>query len=177
MAIGSLIRAWRWRLALLAVPLLAPGAGMAADSASEQAVRAALVYNFLQFTEWPPGAAAGRLRLCVAVADPEQMAAMEALGDRRVRDQLVSVVRLGAQADCDAIYVDSRQRWQAVAERHAGKRTLTVGGYPWFAADGGMIEIVLQDGSTRFDVNLAEARRAGLRLYPQLLRLARRVAE
>jgi hypothetical protein len=178
MAIGP-ARACLRLLLLPAAALLAAGPLPAAESASEQAVRAALVYNFLKFTEWPPASAGERLRLCIASTDPEQLAAMEALGDRRVRDQQVTTVRLpgSGPVDCDAIYVDSRQRWQAVAERHAGRRPLAIGGYPGFSAEGGMIEIVLEDGIARFDVNLAEARRAGLRLYPQLLRLARRVAE
>jgi hypothetical protein len=54
---------------------------------------------------------------------------------------------------------------------------LTISGYAGFVADGGMIEIVLQQGGTRFDINLGEAKRAGLRLYPQLLKLARRIVE
>jgi hypothetical protein len=56
-------------------------------------------------------------------------------------------------------------------------RTLTIRAYPGFAQDGGMIEIVLQEGGTRFDINLAEGRRAGFHFFPQLLRLARHVYE
>jgi hypothetical protein len=40
-----------------------------------------------------------------------------------------------------------------------------------------MIEIALQEDGARFEINLAEGRRAGLRFSPQLLRLARRVYE
>ena len=42
---------------------------------------------------------------------------------------------------------------------------------------GGMIEIKLVDGRTRFDINLLAARAAGLTLSSQLLQLAERVVK
>lgn len=155
---------------------VAPAA--AAAGASEQAVRAALVFNFIKFTQWPAAAGGDTpLRLCIASGDPAQVAALEALGERRVRNLPLAPVRLTRPANCDVIYVDSSQRWNEVVGKLGGGHALTIGGYAGFAADGGMIEISLQDGSARFDINLLEAKRAGLRFYPQLLRLARRVME
>jgi hypothetical protein len=149
-----------------------------AAAASEQAVRAALVFNFIKFTQWPAATVGDpQLRLCVASGDPAQVAALEALSERRVRNMPLAAMRLTRPANCDVIYVDSAQRWNEISPRLAGGHALTIGGYAGFAADGGMIEISLQDGSARFDINLLEAKRAGLRFYPQLLRLARRVVE
>ena len=171
------------RMFLLLFALLAPAArglapAVAAETASEQALRAALVFNFIKFTEWPAAAAGDpQLRVCVATSDPAQIAALEALDERRVRGIPLAAVRFHRQADCGVIYVDSSQRWNEIAEKRAAGRALTIGGYPGFVADGGMIEISLQEGGARFDINLLEARRAGLRIYPQLLRLARRVVE
>lgn len=163
-------------LAAFAATAFAPAG--AATGASEQAVRAALVFNFMKFTQWP-GATVGepQLRLCIASGDPAQIAALESLGERRVRNMPLAAVRLTNPANCDVIYVDSNQRWNDIAARLGGGRALTIGSYAGFAADGGMIEISLQDGAARFDINLLEAKRAGLRFYPQLLRLARRVME
>lgn len=166
--------------------LLALAAFVAADlapafaqsGASEQAVRAALVFNFIKFTEWPEATGGEpQLRLCIASGDPAQIAALEALGERRVRNMPLATLRRAHPPNCDVIYVGSSQRWSEIAPRLGGLRALTIGGYAGFAADGGMIEISLQDGNARFDINLPEAKRAGLRFYPQLLRLARRVME
>ena len=151
-------------------------AALATETASEQAVRAAMLFNFLKFSE-RPAAASPRLQICVASSDPEQLAAMETLGDRRVRDKPLTVVRFRQQTDCDVIYVDSRQLWNGIADRQAARQALTLGSYPGFLADGGVIEIAFEDGTARFDINLSTAKRAGLRLYPQLLRLARRIVE
>lgn len=149
----------------------------AAEPASAQSVRAALLFNFIKFTEWPAAAGGAPLQICSATNDPMQSAAIEALNDRQVRGRPLMTTRLRRQADCDVIYFDSRQQWKEVAERHAMGSSLTVAAYAGFVADGGMIEISLQDGNVRFDINLLETKRAGLRIYPQLLRLARRITE
>lgn len=147
---------------------------------SEQAVRAAMVFNFLKFTESPPEGIANtqQIRLCIAVGDPRQAEALAALSGRKVWGRELNVVRLaGRGEDCQVLYVDTRQRWNAAEEQRAFRRTLTISAYPGFAQDGGMIEIALQEDGARFDINLAGGRRAGFRFSPQLLRLARHVYE
>ncbi|MDK9726353.1 MAG: YfiR family protein [Sterolibacteriaceae bacterium MAG5] len=170
------------RLLLLMIALLVPAAPasapvLATETVTPQAVRAALVYNFIKLTGWPAPTGPARLRLCVATGDPAQMAAIEALGDRLVRGMPLAPVRFVQQLDCRVIYVDSPRLWQDVVDRQASGQALTIGSYPGFVRDGGMIEISQLDGQTRFDINLLEARRAGLHLQPQLLRLARRIVE
>lgn len=147
---------------------------------TEQSVRAAMVFNFLKFTEFSPDAIANaeHLRLCIAVGDPRQAEALAGLAGRRVWNRELIVAQLaGRDDDCHVLYVDSRQRWNAARERHAFPRTLTISAYPGFAQDGGMIEIALLEEGARFDIKPAEGRRAGLRFSPQLLRLARHVYE
>lgn len=170
-------RVWLYLLALLS-GLTWPGTdALAQGGASEQSVRAAMVFNFLKFTEWP--ATESRLKLCVSSGDRPQVEVLESLAGRQVRGQSLVVVRFHPrEAGCQVLYVDSRQRWEeASGGRPLVAQTLTIGAYAGFALDGGMIEIARQEDGTRFDINLAEVRRAGLRLYPQLLRLARQVFE
>lgn len=167
------------RLFLVLLALLGPAAPVfATEAVSEQSVRAALVFNFIKFTEWPaavPGEP--QFKVCIAASDREQFAAIEALKERRVRGKPLVTARFDRRADCDVIYVDSRQSWNEVREARDNSHALTVGGYAGFAANGGMIEISLQEGRPRFDINLLEAKRVGLRFYPQLLQLARRILE
>jgi hypothetical protein len=173
-----LIRIRPLLLALLALAGSAAAPALASDAVSEQAVRAALVFNFIKFTEWP-AAMTGEpyLRLCVATRDVAQMTALEQLEERQVRGQRLAIVRFGHQENCRVIYVDSSQRWHDMLDKRTPEHALTIGAYPGFAAEGGMIEISLQESGARFDINLATAKRAGLRIYPQLLRLARRILE
>ena len=160
--------------AILALP------AMAQDMPTEQSVRAAMVFNFLKFAELPSEGVANdpRIKLCVAVGDPRQAEALATLSGRKVRGRELVVVRFaGRDDDCQVLYVDTRQRWNAAEEQSAFRYTLTISAYPGFARGGGMIEIALQEDGTRFDINLAEGRRAGIRFSPQLLRLARQVYE
>lgn len=165
---------------LFAALALSGGASIAQNMPTEQSMRAAMVFNFLKFTEFPPEALARtpQLRLCIAVGDARQEEALAALSGRKVKGRELVVARLaGGDDDCQVLYVDSRQRWQAVEEQRSFSRTLTISAYSGFVQDGGMIEIALQEDGARFDINLARSRRAGLRFLPQLLRLARHIHE
>ncbi|MBP8901367.1 MAG: YfiR family protein [Thiobacillaceae bacterium] len=166
-------------LFVLAVVMAAwPALAADLELASENAVRAVLLYNFLSFADLPGnGADQKALHICVAARDPELLAAMERLQERRIRGRTLYAQGFGPDIHCDAIYIDSRARWQAMSEGAGAPRALTVGFYPGFVDDGGIVEVGFQEGRARFDINLAAARRAGIRLYPQLLRLARRVLE
>lgn len=167
-------------MTLLVVLFCRAGAGMAQDIPSEYSVRAAMVFNFLKFTEFPPEILANtpRIRLCFAVADTRQAEALAALAGRKVWGRDLSIVRLaGKDDDCQVVYVDTRQRWNTLEESRQPRRALTISAYSGFVRDGGMIEIALQEDGTRFEINLAEGRRAGFHFSPQLLRLARRVHE
>lgn len=163
---------------LLGALLLAVSAA-AADLPSDRAVRAAMVFNFLRFTEFPAGQNdASVIRLCIDVRDTRQAAELNALAQRRLGRRNLIVEPLNAYSqECDALYVDSRQRWNALGDHPALRRALSMASYGGFARDGGMIEIAILEGGARFDVNLVEARRAGLRFAPELLLLAREIHE
>ena len=171
-------RARNCLLAMLASSLLGFAPAQAAEVATEAAVRAALVFNFLKFTEWPAALDSNpHLQVCIASSDPELVSAMDTLNARKIRSKAVLVMTLRQPEGCDVIYVDSRQRWNNITEKHGKPQALTIAGYSGFVADGGMIEIALQNNGSRFDINQGEAKQAGLRFYPQLLKLARRVVE
>lgn len=168
----------RCLLALLASTLCAGMPALAAEPAAEHAVRAALVFNFIRFTEWPGNAfPEGKLVLCLASSDPEQRQALQTLAARRVRDVQIVVEPYRDGLHCDLLYVDARSRWNGLPTQTRGNHALTIGGYAGFLDDGGMIEIELLPKGPRFDINLREVRRIGLRIHPQLLRLARRIED
>lgn len=153
---------------------------VAQNVVTEQSLRAAMVFNFLKFTDFPPTSAPDpqRLRLCFLVGDASQAEAFAALAGRKVGSRELVVVRLGERGDsCQVLYVDSRQRWNTALESRSLGGALTIGDYRGFIEDGGIIGIDLQPDGNRFDINLARARVAHLRMSPQLLRLARRIHE
>lgn len=150
----------------------------ATEEAPEPALRAVLFYNFLKFAELPGnGAAEQPLSICVAARDPELLAAFGRLRERLLRGRPLAVRAYGAAANCDALYVESRARWQAIVNGAGAPRTLTVGAYAGFVDEGGIIELSFEGGRARFDINQVAARQAGIRFNPQLLRLARRLID
>jgi hypothetical protein len=173
-----LFRSRRWLLLMLASTALAGTPVFAAEMASEAALRSALLFNFIKFTVLPAAMTSDpHLQLCISSNNAELISAMESLNARQVRGKAVLTVRYRQQVDCDVIYFDSPQRWNTYTGNPQTLHPLTVGGYTGFVDGGGMIEIELKEGGTRFDINQGEAKRAGLRFYPQLLKLARRIVE
>ncbi len=167
---------FRHILALLLAVWLPVAAAM--EEAPEPALRAVLFYNFLKFAEMPAnGASEQPLSICVAARDPELLAAMGRLRERLLRGRPLAVRAYEAAVDCDAIYVESRARWQAIVNGAGTPRALTVGAYAGFVDEGGIIELSFEGGRARFDINLVAARQAGIRFKPQLLRLALRLID
>jgi hypothetical protein len=168
-------------LCLLATLVCLCPVATAQNIPSEQSARAAMVFNFLRFAEFPPEvlASPSGIRLCVAVRDPRQEQALAALTGRKIGGRELTVQPFPPQfGRCHVLYVDTRQRWNAIADHTTLQQALTIGTYPGFARDGGgMMEIAVHNDGIRFDVNLAEVRRAGFHFSPQMLRLARQVIE
>jgi hypothetical protein len=150
--------------------------------APEAGVKAAFTLNFAKFAHWPDGATDpqdAQLRVCVAGHSPVgaslQSSEGERVGGRRLA---VDVVRLpGNVTGCHLLYVSDLDlaRERRVLASLSRLPILTVSDIPGFAAAGGMIELVILDRRLRFEINLEVVRRAGMRLDPDLLRLATRV--
>lgn len=162
--------------------LLAPHGAVAwgQESPREEAVRAVMAFNFLRFTEFP----AGRLdeerevRLCIQVRSPRQADALFQLDGRMLGRRSLKVLDYAvSKAECHVLYVDSRQGWNAVAESARVENALTIGAYPGFIQEGGMIEMDVRREGAQFEIHLGRGRRAGFHFAPQLLRLARRIHE
>jgi hypothetical protein len=173
------------RFLLPAILLIGVGLGPVLPAAAdelpgEQSMRSAMLFNFLKFIEFPRlGVDKSRdIQICISVRDNIQAAALAALSGRKVAGRELLIVDFVMRSgDCQVLYVDSRQRWNALATHPALRGALTISAYSGFADEGGMIEIGRLDDGIRFDVNLAQARRAGFHFSPQMLLLARKVHE
>jgi hypothetical protein len=176
---SGLLRFFR-RIALIMLgacfSLVGPAA--ADEIPGEQSMRSAMLFNFLKFTEFlrPSIDKTRVIQICLGVRDHIQVDALAALSGRKVAGRELRVVDFALRrGDCQVLYVDSRQRWNALVTHPAIRDALTISSYAGFAEEDGMIEIGRQDDGIRFDINLAQARRAGFSFSPQMLRLARKV--
>lgn len=170
-------------VAAAAALLAAAPPARAQSGAGEYEVKAAFLYNFARFGEWP-GAAfteAGRLRLCVLGADPFG-GSLAAVAGKPVGTRNLDVARIDSVDDarrCQILFISGTNLAAAVQVMRRIERlpVLTVAEMPDFARSGGAIEFNLVDNRVRFSINPAAAQRAGITLSSQLLRLATIVEE
>ena len=172
----------RW-CALAAVILAAPcdTRAQSAQPTLENDVKAAFLYNFTKFVEWPaPAQPDEPFRVC-ALADTAFLAALdrtiadESVGGRRlVRGEIGSLddVRQCAILYIGTAYADERAPLLAVAR---DLPVLTVGEGSQFVKNGGAIAFVLENNRVRFDISLRAIQRSGLKASSKLLRVARAI--
>ncbi|MCU0596703.1 MAG: YfiR family protein [Desulfobacterota bacterium] len=142
-------------------------------------IKAAFLYNFAKFAEWPSSAFnhfSDPLVICVLGADPFGNALGELEGEP-VGGRIIEVQRARTIEElgrCHILFIsntltaDARGICRALSKRPI----LTVSDIERFAQLGGMIGLTIVDKRIRFDINLRAAEHAGLKLNPQLLRLA-----
>ena len=166
-------------LILLALSL--PGQDAQADAAvDERAMKAAYLYNFALFAQWPTLPDAD-FQLCVLGTTPLD-AELGRLQGKPVQNGLPIAMRWIMPGDsldgCQLLYVDehNRKTLDSLIRRLGSLPVLTITDATGFADRGIMIEMRKQGQRIVFDVNLAAARRARLDFSARLLKLASFVA-
>ena len=157
--------------------------GIAQGASNEADVKAAFVYNFLKFVDWPPHALARSdqpLSIAIVGEGPVADAVESLLEGKKVGTHALVVVRVKAGdplADVHAVFVtgaDKDKAHRTLATRGSAA-ILTIGDDDQFAARGGIIGLYVEDRRVRFEVNTAAADATGLRVSSRLLALARLV--
>lgn len=168
----------RRAVATLLCALASIATAAAQDALDHWRLKAAFIFRFPQFVEWPASAVDGRptVELCALTPGPlprvlEELASGEAIGGRALA---VRVVRARRAVDgCHVLFVSGPEaERRAVLKLVATSPVLTVGDTAGFLDEGGIIRLILLNNRLRFEVSTANARRAHLRLSAQLLRLA-----
>jgi hypothetical protein len=178
----DLLRRVRWT-PLLAAALLGLAAARQAAAAPdlEYEVKAAFLYNFAKFVEWPPEAfplSSTPVALCVYGDDPfggslDTVVRGETLNGRRL---VVRRLRDLPQArECHVLFLGEKVRGAEVVAALRGVSVLTVAESRDFLDQGGMIRFVVEENRVRFDINLDAAEKNRLKISSKLLRLAREV--
>lgn len=144
------------------------------EVAKESQIKAAFLYNFTKFVEWPPS----------AFASSDEPIVIGILGTSPVSDELQNVVRgrkvngrslvvvpalsRGGEGTVHVLFVAAGA--ENILESRPG--VLTVGESDRFAALGGMITFIADAEKVKFAVNLGAAEQAELKISAQLLKLA-----
>jgi hypothetical protein len=170
----------RWRRLLVSLVVCAAPAH-AGDAYREEVIKAAFLYRFTGYVEWPQDALESRRFTIAVLGSPEVAGELSKLTAQRLIKNLPARVRsIDSVADADdalVLYVGS----QYVGDlgpliRKLDKRPiLVVTDSARGLDDGGTVNFVLVDRRVRFEVSLPAAQRAGIRLSSELLSVATRV--
>ena len=168
-------------LSALALLALAGGLGAAPEPRpAEYEVKAAYLYNFAKFVEWPSGAGRDTFVLAILGRDPFGPLLDNVMAGKSVAGRRLTIRRLETAADVqgvDMLFVAASEatRLPEIVKQLEGVPTLTVGETDGFVGRGGMVGFRIMDEVVRFDIDLDQSSRAGLRVSSQLVRVARKI--
>jgi uncharacterized protein DUF4154 len=156
-----------------------------AQSVSDDQVKAAYIYNFSKFVEWPAQTVSGPnapLRFCILNNHAFEVELARITKSKSVAGHPIEIVEVqdGEQSRaCHVLFIDATRDRQTrrIMEALQGASVLTVGETETFLEDGGMINFIMEDNRVQFEINHKAANESGLYISSRLLGLAKRVTE
>ncbi len=150
----------------------------------EYAVKAALVYNFARFTEWPEGAFdedQDTFRI-VIFGDENAADGFGAIDGKLIAERKIEIIhakRPDEAVGCQLIFLAKTERdwWSHIATTVAGSPILTIGEMNGFLEAGGMMNLHKEHSKIRFQVNSKQAKKQNLAISSRILKLASSVVE
>lgn len=163
----------------------------------EYEVKAAFMYNFLKFVDWPGEkmSRSGKQIVIGIIGDDPFGPAVDVFKDKTVEDHSLVIKRFeGLQRinemserdrqqkveelkGCCLLFICSSEQMKIreIIDIVGKDGVLTVGDTGGFIESGGAINFFLEDNKIRFDISIPAVEKAGLKIRSQLLRLAKHV--
>jgi hypothetical protein len=147
----------------------------------ESQIKAAFVYNFLKFVEWPAEVfhrPDEPLVVAIVGEGPTAEATEQFLATKQVGERRILVRRVGWEeplAGVHAVFVtegDAKKLHHVLAAASV-RPILSIGEGESFASSGGLIGLVIEQRKVRFDIDMAVAEATGLKVSSKLLALTR----
>jgi hypothetical protein len=151
-----------------------------AQIAQEYQVKAAFVYNFTKFVEWPPQSSNGPqvpFTICTLGKNPLVDALAEAVKGKRAAGRAIMMRAIKGKEEargCHILFIgfSERKQLRSILDETSGRNVLTIGDMDGFTAEGGVINLKLDSEKIRIQVNLHAADKQQLQISSKLLGLA-----
>lgn len=172
-----------WIAAALSLGVTTPlPALIATPRLQETRVKAAFLYNFFSFVEWPGKAPEDPFILGVLGKDPFGSILDRTFHEKNVKGRPIEIRRLREireASQCDIVFVGSISPEQSTILRESlsKKPVLTVSDLRKSASTIGIVEFFREGNKVRFSIDRTRASEAGLKISSRLLRLAKRPGE
>jgi hypothetical protein len=168
-----------WRLVVISMALAqTTGRALWPQGSGEYEVKAAFLYKFASFVEWPDGPGHGPLGICVVGQDPFGSALEKVVEGKTIGGREFVILRLRAWqpgAPCHIVFIaaSERNRLRPMMERLRPDGILTVGDVPGFCESGGAVNLNVVESRVKLEINVDATARSGLQVSSKLLSLAR----
>jgi hypothetical protein len=161
--------------------IAAPPARAQETFTSEYEIKAAFLFNFAKFIDWPVKPfieAESHFTIGVLGRDPFGDALEQTIGGKTVKSRNIVLRRfrhISEYKPCDILFVCESERpaLPEIVQRLRKESVLTVSDMPEFGRRGGMIYLFTEDNKVRFSIRTDLTDKAGLRLIARLLSLSR----
>jgi len=157
-----------------------PNAHAEPPPSREYLIKAAFLYKFTRFVDWPAKAFPNdRAPLVICILGKDRFGvALETIKDKKVGGRKLVIQRLARPEDlkqCHVLFVSTSEekRLPNILNAIEGKAILTVSDMRGFAQRGGIINLVTVKKKIRFEINVDAAHLAGLKINSKLLKLAK----
>ena len=149
------------------------------SSSREYLIKAAFLYNFAKFVEWPAESFKddlSPLNLYVLGEDPFG-AAIDSIKDKTIKGRKLVIKRCNKIEDvkgCHILFVSASEKGNLrhILNALRNSNVLTVSEIEGFARQGGIINFIITEKRIHFEINPDEAQRSKLKISSQLLKLA-----
>jgi len=175
------------RLLIVASALIfiVPQVWSQSEPLNDYQVKAAYLYTFTKFVEWPPEVSSDSnapVVLGIVGKDPFGKSLTDLIAGKSVNGKKVVAKQFKEGQDlrnCQVLFVSTseKNRLTQILGELNGSSVLTVSEIEGFAQSGGMIALVLENNKVKLEINLEAAARAHLKMSAKMLAVARIVAE
>ncbi len=152
---------------------------LSAPASREYVIKAAFLYNFAKFTQWPAEIytdPTAPVRICV-LGDGHLGRALSTLDGKQIKGRRVTTAHLTKAEDavtCQVLYIEpsEKERLPGILKGLNGRPVLTVTDIPDPDSKSGIINLRIVAEKIRFQIDRNVAEAAGLDLSSKLLALA-----
>ncbi len=166
---------------LTCIPLIGIAQARSGSSANEYEIKAAFLYNFANFIDWPSKTSAdsnNTFVIGVCGDNPFNDSLEKIVSGKTINGRKIEIKYYKSYRDikpCHILFVSQSE------DSHIGKisgsatdwHMLTVGESSSFTRNGGVIAFYVEDRKIKFEINTANAKKADLKISSKLLKLAR----
>lgn len=145
----------------------------------EYDIKAAFVYNFIKFVEWPENLMNSSDEISIAILgrDPFRGKLDKLIAGKLVKNRRLTVDRYSDIRQiqfCHVLFISNSEKrdLRSIFASIKNKNFLTIGESSNFLKRGGIIKFLEYDNKVRFEINLKKAHATKLKISSRLLRLA-----